>query len=73
MALPPIDPQSPEPKLDDEDLDGKTERALQAALGGLTPKEALLEATRAENADVEVRAAATARNRERALRLLAAL
>jgi hypothetical protein len=46
---------------------------LEAALGGMTPHEALLEASRAESADVEGRAAAIARNRERALKLLAAL
>lgn len=49
------------------------DRMLQAALGGLTPHEALLEASRADAANSEERAASIARNRERALRLLAAL
>ncbi len=64
------DPQDPpEPT----DLDLAAEQALSAALGGLTPREALLAASRAEEADVEGREAARTRNRENALRLLALL
>ncbi|RKT58110.1 hypothetical protein DFR40_2052 [Azonexus fungiphilus] len=53
--------------------DPELERMLNAALGGLTPQQALIEASRAEAANVEERAAAIARNRERALKLLAVL
>ncbi len=59
--------------MSDKEIDNDAERMLQAALGGMTPTEALLAATRAELEDVEGRAAAIAKNRERALRLLAAL
>ena len=55
----------------DKDLDDKVERMLNAALGGLTPHEALLKASRDEAANVAERAAAKEKNRERALRLLA--
>lgn len=55
----------------DEDQDAA--RMLEAALGGMTPHEALIEASRAQTADVEGRAAAIAKNRERALQLLAVL
>ena len=57
----------------DKDIDEQAERMLTAALGGKTPHQALLDASRADTADVEGRAAAIARNRERALRLLEAL
>ncbi len=53
--------------------DADVERMLEAALGGMTPHEALLEASRAENAKVAEREAAIAKNRERAERLLAEL
>ncbi len=56
-----------------KDIDEQAERMLTAALGGKTTHEALLEASRAESADVEGRAAAIAKNRERALKLLEAL
>ena len=46
---------------------------LDAALGGLTPHEALLEASRADAEKTEERAAAIAKNRERALKLLEAI
>ena len=59
--------------MSDKDIDNDAERMLQAALGGMTPTEVLLAQTRAELEDVEGRAAAIAKNRERALRLLAAL
>lgn len=49
------------------------ERMLEAALGGMTPHEALIQASLAESADSEARAAAAARNRERALKLLEAI
>jgi len=59
--------------MSDKDIDQQAERMLEAALGGMTPHEALLEASRAESADVETRAAAIAKNRERALKLLEAI
>jgi hypothetical protein len=49
------------------------ERMLEAALGGMTPHEALIQASLAESADSEARAAAAAKNRERALKLLEAI
>lgn len=57
----------------DEDLDAKAERLLSAAMGGLTPHEALVKASLAENTKVDERAAAIAKNRERALKLLEAI
>jgi hypothetical protein len=51
----------------------KAERMLEAALGGMTPHEALIQASLAESADSEARAAAAAKNRERALKLLEAI
>jgi hypothetical protein len=60
----------PEEK-NDEEMD--VERMLEAALGGMTSHEALVQASRAQSADVEGRAAAIAKNRERALQLLAVL
>ncbi len=59
--------------MSDQDTDHQAETMLQAALGGMTTHQALLEASRAQSADVEGRAAAIAKNRERALRLLAVL
>lgn len=59
--------------MSDQDIDQQAERMLEAALGGMTPHEALLEASRAESADVDARAAAVAKNRERALKLLEAI
>ena len=59
--------------MSDHDADQQAEKMLEAALGGMTPHQALLEASRAESADVEGRTAAIARNRERALKLLAVL
>lgn len=59
--------------MSDQDIDQQAERMLEAALGGMTPHEALLEASRAESADVDARAAAIAKNRERALKLLEAI
>lgn len=59
--------------MSDKDLDEKVERMLNSAMGGLTPHEALLKATRDEAANVAERTAAKEKNRERALRLLAEL
>lgn len=56
-----------------DELDAQAEQMLKAALGDLTPHQALLQASRADDANVDERAAAIAKNRERALRLLAAL
>ena len=53
----------------DEDLDSKAERMLSAAMGGLTPHEVLVKTSLEENANVDERAAAIAKNRERALKL----
>lgn len=55
----------------EDEVAAQTERMLDAAFGGLTPHQVLLRASQAENADVAGRAAAIAKNRERALRLLA--
>jgi len=49
----------------------EAERMLEAAMGGLTPHQLLLETSQAESADIAGRAAAIAKNRERAMRLLA--
>ncbi|HLO61338.1 MAG TPA: hypothetical protein VK165_00075 [Azonexus sp.] len=59
--------------MSDQDIDQQAERMLEAALGGMTPHQALLASSRADSADVAARAAAIAKNRERALKLLAAL
>ena len=58
---------------DEEDLDSKAERMLNAALGGLTPHEVLIKTSLAESANIDERAAAKAKNRERALKLLEAI
>ncbi|MBP5988243.1 MAG: hypothetical protein KA538_13765 [Azonexus sp.] len=55
------------------DDDVNAERMLEAALGGMTPHEALIQASLAESADSEARATAAAKNRERALKLLEAI
>lgn len=60
------------PDKNNED-DVNAERMLEAALGGLTPHQALIQASLAESADSEARAAAAAKNRERALKLLEAI
>jgi hypothetical protein len=59
--------------MEDKELDSKTEQMLNAALGGLTPHEALVKASLEEAANVDERKAAAEKNRERALKLLAAL
>lgn len=53
--------------------DAEVERMLAAAMGGLTPRELLIRNSLAERDNVEARQAEIARNRERALKLLAAL
>jgi hypothetical protein len=59
----------------EEDLTPDADAAclLAAALGGMTPHEALIRNSLAEAAKVDERKAAIARNRERALKLLEAL
>lgn len=59
--------------MEDKELDSKTEQMLNAALGGLTRHEALVKASLEEAANVDERKAAAEKNRERALKLLAAL
>ena len=56
-----------------DDLDLKIDRMIDAAMGGRTPHQVLLDNSQAENAKVEERAAAIAKNRARALQLLAAI
>jgi len=53
--------------------DAEVERMLAAAMGGLTARELLIQNSLAERDNVEARKAAIAKNRERALKLLAAL
>ena len=57
--------------MQENDLDSQIDRMLDAARGGLTPHQVLVQASLAEAANVAERAAAIAKNRERALRLLA--
>ncbi|MDP3637300.1 MAG: hypothetical protein U0989_02245 [Azonexus sp.] len=57
----------------ENDLDLQIERMLDAAMDGLTPHQVLIKASLAEAANVAERAAAIEKNRERALRLLAAI
>ena len=59
--------------MSDEDLEAKADQMLDAALGGLTPHEALVKASLADSANVAERTVANEKNRERALKLLAAL
>lgn len=59
--------------MSDKDLEAYADSMLNAALGGLTPHQALLKASIADSANVDERAAAIAKNRERALKLLAAI
>lgn len=53
--------------------DAEVERMLAAAMGGLTAQELLIQNSLAERENVEERKAAIAKNRERAMKLLAAL
>lgn len=57
----------------ENDLDTKIDLMLDAAMGGLTPHQLLIQASLAEAAKVEERSAEIAKNRERALKLLAAI
>ncbi|MBK7416444.1 MAG: hypothetical protein IPJ38_16440 [Dechloromonas sp.] len=57
--------------MEEKELDSKIERMLNAAMGGLTPHQALVKASLEEAAKVDERKAAAAKNRERALKLLA--
>lgn len=57
----------------ENDLDAQTARLLNAAMGGLSPHQLLTQTSLAESANVAERAAAIAKNRERALKLLAAI
>ena len=59
--------------MSENDLDLQIERMLDAAMDGLTPHQVLVKASLAEAANVAERAAAIEKNRERALRLLAAI
>lgn len=59
--------------MSEDRLAEQTERMLDAAMGGLTPHQLLIETSRAEAANIAERAAAKAKNRERALKLLAAI
>ena len=58
-------------EMSEKELEDHADRMLEAALGGKTPHQALLEASQAESANVEERAAAIEKNRQRALKLLA--
>jgi hypothetical protein len=62
-----------ENSMPDNDLDAQAERMLEAAMGGLTPHQLLIQNSQADAANADERAAAIAKNRERAQRLLAAL
>ena len=62
--------ENPMPENDDK---SKTDAMLEAALGGLTPYQLLVQASLAEAANVAEREAAKAKNRERALKLLEAI
>ena len=62
--------ENPMPENDDK---SKTDAMLEAALGGLTPHQLLVQASLAEAANVAEREAAKAKNRERALKLLVAI
>lgn len=59
--------------MSEDDLNTQAERMLEAAMDGRTPHQVLIDTSLAESANVEERAAAKAKNRERAMKLLAAL
>lgn len=63
-----MDTPSPE-----EELDAQIDRMLDAARGGLTPHQLLVQASLAETANVAERNAAKEKNRQRALKLLEAI
>ena len=62
-----------ENSMPENDDKSKTDAMLEAALGGLTPHQLLVQASLAEAANVAEREAAKAKNRERALKLLEAI
>jgi hypothetical protein len=62
-----------ENSMPDNDLDAQTEHMLEAAMGGQTPHQLLMQSVQDDATTIAERAAAIAKNRERALRLLAAL
>ncbi|MBS1157834.1 MAG: hypothetical protein H6R15_253 [Proteobacteria bacterium] len=57
----------------ENDIAAQAERLVDAAMGGLTPQQALIQASLADSAKLSERSAAKAKNRERALLLLAAI
>lgn len=57
----------------EDELALRADRMLEAALDGRTPHQVLVEASLADKAKVAERAEAIAKNRERALKLLAVL
>ena len=59
--------------MSEKDLEIYADSMLNAALGGLTPHEAFLKASIADSANVDERAAAIEKNRQRAIKLLAAI
>ena len=63
-------PSPEENSTSEMNLDEKVDRMLDAARGGLTPHDLLIQASLAEAANVDERAAAREKNRERALKLL---
>ncbi len=63
-------PTPDENSMSEEAIDEKIDRMLDAARGGLSRHELLVQASLAEAANVDERAAAKEKNRERALKLL---
>ncbi|UCV02107.1 hypothetical protein [Dechloromonas denitrificans] len=59
--------------MSEDELIQQADRMIEAAMNGRTPHQVLLENSLAESANVAERAAAIAKNRERAIKLLAAL
>ena len=59
--------------MSDKEPAAATDGVLDAALGGLTPHQLLVQASQAETANVAERDAAKAKNRAKALQLLEAI
>jgi hypothetical protein len=59
--------------MSEDELIQQADRMIEAAMNGRTPHQVLIESSLAESANVAERAAAIAKNRERAIKLLAAL
>lgn len=57
----------------ENDIASRTDRMVDAAMGGLTPHQTLVQESLADTANIAERSAAKAKNRERALVLLAAI